>query len=434
MKFEDLNLHSETIRLIHNTNQDETNPFQQSVLSAVKSERDLVLKAGENEEALGAIAIAAIDQAHRAENEEGTKALILLSDAEKVKRAQELIKQLKPDADCALVETGGDEEAQSKTVEAGHKIVLADPTQLQTILRENRYIFRHIGLLGFVQFDEMASAGLGDTLANIKKRVLCDCVSVIVTESYDDDNKQAVQKLANKPMVDGFGPPPPPQLPAQLKQNYIKVPPRMKISTLLAHLKSNNSGNTIIFTDSKRGTDKLYRILKKQRMQAVSLHYKLSEERRAQRFANFTNGNVPYLLVSDIPAAELDVSGVTRVVNYDVPTNADEYRYRAALVGTAQNNQIVSLVSKQDQSDINKLQNILGEGPVEIPLPDDAKQKLKERGQKGRSNGRKGRSKEYKKEDLELPRPSFDQLKGGRTGHYDNEETGIVTFFKKLFS
>src|SRR5699024_2048 len=135
-----------------------------------------------------------------------------------------------------------------------------------------------------------------------------------------------------------------------LKQSYIKVPPRMKISTLLAHLQNNDSGNSIIFTNSKRGTDKLYRILKKQHMKAVSLHYKLSDERQAQRLANFTNGNVQYLLVSDISAAQLDINGVTRVVNYDVPADANEYRYRAGLIGSGENNHITSLVSKQDQS------------------------------------------------------------------------------------
>src|SRR5690606_41297258 len=49
---------------------------------------------------------------------------------------------------------------------------------------------------------------------------------------------------------------------------------------------------------------------------------------RSQRFANFTNGEVQYLLVSDIPAAELGVQKVVQVINYDVPGDPDEYRYR----------------------------------------------------------------------------------------------------------
>lgn len=255
-------------------------------------------------------------------------------------------------------------------------------------------------------------------------------------ENYEGKFKKTALSLADdKPQVNGFGPPPPPKVPDHLSQKYINVPPRMKISTLLAHLKNTETDNCIIFTNSKRGTDRLYRILKKQRMKAVSLHYKLSDQRRAQRFANFANGNVQYLLVSDISAAELNTNGVKQVINYDVPANPDEYRYRTALVDHRNNSQIVSLVSGQDQDDINKLQKELGQTPEEIPLPDSVKQKVKERKKKKQSNGQNGRGKKKRQpEEPELPQPTYDQLSGGRSGDDNKQEKGIVTFFKKLFS
>ncbi len=432
MKFEELNLHTETLQALNN-NQHEGNSFQKAILDAVKSERNLVMRTDEGEDEGLAFAIAAIETVKQSEEEKGTKALILSNDSESLNRFKNQILSLDADIDCMLIGTEGDEEAQAESIAQGHSIVLAQPARLHSVIKKNRYIFRQLKLLVLDHFDKMISKGQKDALNSIKKRILSDCSTVVSTGVYEKDVKKAALDFAGKPLVKGFGPPPPPAIPGHVKQGYINVPPRMKISTLLSHLKKSDSGNCIIFTDSKRGTDKLYRILKKQRMKAVSLHHKLSEERRAQRFANFANGNVQYLLVSDISAVDLDIKGVAQVINYDVPANPDEYRYRSALTESGGNSKIVSLVSKQDRNDIKQLKNELGQSPEEIPLPESVKKKLNERKNKKGSNGQKGRG-QNKAEELELPQPTFDQLSGGRSGSQNDEEKGIVTFFKKLFS
>jgi hypothetical protein len=93
------------------------------------------------------------------------------------------------------------------------------------------------------------------------------------------------------------------------------------------------------------------------------------------------------------------------------------------------------LVSKQDRDDISELQDELGQIPDEEPLPDEVKEKVKKRREKKASNGRQKRqSKQDKKQEMELPQPSYDKLSGGRNGNHDKEETGVVKFFKKLFS
>lgn len=434
MKFEELNLHDETLQTLkNNDHHKEANQLQKSVLEAINSERDLVFKS-EDEEEYNAFAIAAIDQINKIEDVEGTNTLILFHNDEILSEVYNRIQALQPKVDCILIED--DEDASVDKVADGHAILLATPDRLQTILKKNRAIFRNLALLVLGGLHKMVSADQQDDLQSIKKRILSQCVTVISTDVYDGKTQKLALDFTHKPQILGFGPPPPPQVANHLSQHYIKVPPRMKISTLMAHLKDNSDGNCIIFTNSKRGTDRLYRILKKQRMKAVSLHYKLSDERRAQRFASFANGNVQYLLVSDISAAELDTNGVARVVNYDVPANVDEYRYRAALVNDSKGSQLISLVSKQDQSDIDKIQSELSSTPKEMALPKQVKQKVKERKQK-KKNGKGGKNSKNKKnkEDLELPQPTYDQLSGGRNGSKDNkEDKGLVTFFKKLFS
>ncbi len=448
LKFEELNLHDDILEKLQNNNQSEATQLQKSIITAVRDEQSLVIKAEPGSDKYNAIAIAALEKFQASKAQEGTQVLIPSDDSESLNQVSNLISQLKSDADpvCAKIDPEGDSDEQIELINSGHAILLANPARLHELMKQNRYIFRHTELLVLDHFDEMIANDQQGTLKAINRRILSDYTSLICVSELDNATKKAALSFAEKADFIGFensdklgGEPP--VIPGHLSQGYIKVPPRMKITTLMAHLDNTTGGNCIIFTASKRGTDRLYRILKKQRLKAVSLHYKLSDERRAQRFANFANGDVQYLLVSDISAADLDMEGVTQVINYDVPNSSDEYRYRAALVGTGKNNRIVSLVSKQDRSDISELQNELGQTPDEIPLPDKVKQKLKERKSQPRSNGQNGRGRnknhaknKKKSNELELPQPNYDQLSGGRSGHHNEEETGIVKFFKKLFS
>jgi superfamily II DNA/RNA helicase len=298
----------------------------------------------------------------------------------------------------------------------------------------------------------MVSLNLESKISDTLKRVLSDHQTVIYTSELNDGVKELSKKYLDNASVIGFENKPgmlsePPKVDQNLNHGYIYVPNRMKISTLMAHIDNTPTDNCVIFTASKRGTDRLYRVLRKRNLKATSLHGKLSDEKRSQRFANFANGDVQYLLVADIPAAELDIQRITQVINYDVPNNPDEYRYRTGLVGSGKASRVVSLVSKQDRNDINELESTLGQAPQELPLPDEVKQKLQERKKKkGKSAKKKkkrpqqgnqnGRGK--KEEDgLELPRPSYDKLSGGRQGDghsKQEEESGVMGLIKKLFS
>lgn len=449
LKFEELNLSSDVLNGIKNTQLEEATDLQQTVISNVVNKQDLMVKAEPGDDKNAAIAIAALEMISRAESKDTSRVLILTATAEIARQITEHITTISSsDELCICADDEGDRDKQAEAIAAQAPVIVANPSRLQDLLKEHRFIFRNLDLLVLDELHQMVHNDSDGNLKQIKRRILSDCTTLICSTKLDENVKKTSSSFTDNPAVLGFGTDSnsngtPPAIRGDLKQGYIKVPNRMKISTLMAHIEQTPTDNCVIFTASKRGTDRLYRVLKKRGLKATSLHQKLSDEKRAQRFANFTNSDVQYLLVSDFSAAELDLDGVgvVQVINYDVPNSSDEYRFRAALVGNGKNARIVSLVSKQDQSDISQLENELGQTPDEIPLPDKVKQKLKQRKnntKKPRSNSRgkreRGQQKQKKDNEMQLPQPNYDKLSGGRSGNYDEEETGIVKFFKKLFS
>jgi superfamily II DNA/RNA helicase len=238
----------------------------------------------------------------------------------------------------------------------------------------------------------------------------------------------------------------PESVPKNLEQVYINVPPRMKISTLMAHLENSKVERIVVFTASKRTADRLFRIILKKSWGVVSVDESINKETFNERFQKFTSNEMKILVVGGLSATDIDLNKVTQVINYDVPSDVDEYRYRAELVGSGKASQIVSLVSKMDREDIEKITNEVGFAPEEIKLPEEVKNKKKRKNsgskkknqsgsnktRRGTSNNNRNKNKKAKSAKKHgLPRPNYDGLSGGREG---DRSGGVFGWVKKLFN
>ena len=256
-----------------------------------------------------------------------------------------------------------------------------------------------------------------------------------------------------------------PTVPKDLTQAYIYVPPRAKISTLLAHLEDTLTDKIVVFAASKRTTDRLFRIIRKKGWGVVSINEGLKEEYYEERFGKFTSGDMKILLVGGLSATEVELNEVKQVINYDVPNEVEEYKYRAELVGNGKAARMVSLVSKMDKDDIDEIVEKVGFAPTEIPLPEEVKEKKKKKGNNNKksssnngkssnNNNKKKKSKNNSSDDRDrkrrkkpkekkstngLPRPSYDGLSGGKEGKNDGKRPtpgksdGAFGWIKKLF-
>jgi superfamily II DNA/RNA helicase len=245
-----------------------------------------------------------------------------------------------------------------------------------------------------------------------------------------------------------------PTVPEDLTQAYIYVPPRAKISTLLAHLEKTLTDKIVVFAASKRTTDRLFRIIRKKGWGVVSINEGLKQEYYDERFGKFVSGDMKILLVGGLSATEVELDEVKQVINYDVPSEVEEYKYRAELVGNGKAARMVSLVSKMDKDDIDEIVKKVGYAPTEIPLPEDVKEK---KGRSKKSSGsnknnkkknnkndrkdrkdRKRRKPKKEKKTNELPRPTYDGLSGGKEGKgkrpAPSSGEGAFGWIKKLFN
>ena len=93
-------------------------------------------------------------------------------------------------------------------------------------------------------------------------------------------------------------------------------------------LKSEETGRTLVFTRTKHAANRVVRMLEKRGIRADSIHSNKSQSQRQRALAAFVKGKVPVLVATDIVSRGLDVDGITHVINYELPEDAENYLHR----------------------------------------------------------------------------------------------------------
>ncbi len=457
MSFNQFRLSSDILKGLKDVKIESPSPLQKKIFKAVQEGPDLVINTTADDRPEVGYLINLLNEIAKSDRRQGTKGIILAPDSERAKFLDEWIWAIGYHAsiESACITSDGDSKKQLNALSAGPVVVVATPVELSNLLEEGKIIFREVQQLIVDQAEQVEN---WEAVENVSTRIIGKCQRIFTAAKDSKELREAENSLLTDPQLVTLSkkttsekPPKEeaePEITKDLTQYYINVPPRSKISTLMAHLDNNKTDTVVIFTASRRTADRLYKILRKSNRRAVSVHQQLNKETFDERFNRFTTGDVQHLIIGDMTAKDLPLEHATQVINYDVPEDVNEYKLRAELVGDGKATRILSLVSKQDRGDIQTISKSLGYAPEEVPLPKSVKDKItsdkkgkKKSGKQSKPrNDNRGKSKKRssskQKESRKhhgLPRPTFDQLEGGRTGK-KKEEKGLVGFFKKLFS
>ena len=118
-----------------------------------------------------------------------------------------------------------------------------------------------------------------------------------------------------------------------VEQFYVEVGAREKNDMLARVLESERPDQAIVFVRTKIRCDQLYRTLRDRGMNVKALHGDMSQGSRDGVMLAFKSGRLPILVATDVAARGLDISSVTHVVNFDVPTSPDVYVHRIGRTG-----------------------------------------------------------------------------------------------------
>jgi ATP-dependent RNA helicase RhlE len=120
-----------------------------------------------------------------------------------------------------------------------------------------------------------------------------------------------------------------------VEHRFVSVSHEGKVDRLVAELSEHDRGLTLVFVRTKRGADRLVKRLAASRVPAVAMHGDKSQAQREKALARFGSGHVNTLIATDVAARGIDVSGITHVINYDMPATREDYVHRVGRTARA---------------------------------------------------------------------------------------------------
>jgi ATP-dependent RNA helicase DeaD len=146
-----------------------------------------------------------------------------------------------------------------------------------------------------------------------------------------------------------------------VEQFALEVAAKDKTQALVDVLEAERPEQAIVFVRTKVRTDQLFRTLRDRGMNVRALHGDMSQGARDGVMISFKAGHVPLLVATDVAARGLDISGISHVVNYDVPTSPDVYVHRIGRTGrVGRSGRAITFHEPRQQRDVQAIENHAG--------------------------------------------------------------------------
>ncbi|EDR14996.1 uncharacterized protein LACBIDRAFT_290659 [Laccaria bicolor S238N-H82] len=237
---------------------------------------------------------------------------------------------------CLLV-GGLSLKSQEVALRARPDIVIATPGRLIDHIRNSpAFTLDAIDILVLDEADRMLSDGFADELAEIIKSCPVSRQTMLFSATMTDSVDELVKMSLNKPVrlfVD------PRKATARgLVQEFVRVragKDSERSALLVALCKRTFKNRVIIFLRSKKLAHQMRIVFSLLGLKCEELHGDLSQEQRLKALQLFRDGQVDFLMATDLASRGLDIKGVETIINYDMPGQLSQYLHRVGRTARA---------------------------------------------------------------------------------------------------
>jgi ATP-dependent RNA helicase RhlE len=262
------------------------------------------------------------------------RALVLLPTRELAMQVHEQYENLRTHSmpKAALVIGGVSEKAQIQGLRAGSSLIIATPGRLQDLTDRKFADLGHIKMLVLDEADRMLDMGFLPAI----RRILAILPKSRQTLCFSATLEQSVARLVHEYMRDpvrvALGSVLKPAESVELQAYEVRPGEKLDV---LRQLLYGEKGQTLIFTRTKRGAQRLAQELARDGFTATMIHGDRSQSQRNGALSGFQDGRFQVLVATDIASRGLHCDDVAHVINYDLPKMAEDFIHRVGRTGRA---------------------------------------------------------------------------------------------------
>jgi superfamily II DNA/RNA helicase len=269
---------------------------------------------------------------------------------------------------------------QNRLLKAGADILVATPGRLLDQMQSGRVDLTRLEMLVLDEADRMLDMGFKDDLEAIVAQTPAERQTLLFSATIDNNIARLAHGMLKNPVrIDVSG--------QQAKHENIEQ--RLHFADDMAHknrlldhlLRDESMQQAIVFTSTKRAADDLASDLHSQGFAVGALHGDMKQAARTRTLAALRKGGLRVLVATDVAARGIDVQGISHVINYDLPRQAEDYVHRIGRTGRAGKNGIaISFANVRETFTVRNIERFTSQAiPVSVIEGLEPKQKAFDR-------------------------------------------------------
>lgn len=363
MKFKELSLSSEILRAIDVMGHSQATQIQQQAIPFILKRLDVIGCAQTGTGKTGAFTIPILEVLNQSKKSQknAIKALVLAPTRELAIQIDESFKmygKFMPLKHTAIF-GGVSQVNQVKVLKKGIDILIATPGRLLDLIHQSHVDLSNIEILVLDEADHMLDMGFVHDIKKILKFLPKKKQALLFSATMPAEIKKFASSILNQPKEISVAPVS--STAETVKQELYFVDKIDKSKLLIDLLNKKKDNQSLVFTRTKYGADKLVKKLSKVGIKASAIHGNKSQGNRQRTLSDFKRKNISVLIATDIAARGIDIDNLPFVINYELPNIPETYVHRIGRTGRAGLNGIaISFCDKEEKKELKGIQKLLG--------------------------------------------------------------------------
>lgn len=221
---------------------------------------------------------------------------------------------------------------QIRVLKRNPAFVIGTPGRLKDLMERRDLDLTHFGTVVLDEADRMLDMGFIDDMRFILAKMRSERHTLFFSATMSRDIQALIGAFLKDPVAVSVKTR---ETSHMIDQDVVKVHHSQKFEKLAELLKEPEFEKTLVFGRTKHGVERMAKDLRQVGIRADSIHGNKTHSARQKALIAFKRNDVRVLVATDVAARGLDISGVTHVINYDLPSTYEDYTHRIGRTGRA---------------------------------------------------------------------------------------------------
>ncbi|MDO5553313.1 MAG: DEAD/DEAH box helicase [Planctomycetia bacterium] len=357
LSFGELPISLPMLRILHETGYENPTPVQAGTFQRVMAGVDLIGQAKTGTGKTAAFVIPVLEKVEDCPPGNDPVALIIVPTRELAVQVRDEAMKLVGERDIIVTACYGGKPiaSQIQKLRGGVDIVVGTPGRIIDLVARRALSFQSLQWVILDEADRMLDIGFRPDIEKILRQTPSERQTLLFSATLPAPVVQLAKRYMRDPEQYDFS--------AQdissetIEQFYLTVDKERKFEALITLLEREKPQQAIVFCRTKRAVDRIGTNLKRTFDGVAAIHGDLSQDQRDKIMKNFRSGNVAILVATDVVGRGIDVSGISHIINYDIPQFCDDYVHRVGRTGRMGREGVAySLVTSQEGAELTRIE------------------------------------------------------------------------------